>query len=195
MEPFWASGTKLAEMPFWYQKPNSVVKYISCTLYPNTCRSVFNKRVINPNGPLNYKILMNFDNHKTQELHRNFFLMGKLKMLQIWNVIPSKIVFYCLFSDVMYGSIVTIKQYRTGGAYLHSHWHLYPEGVGARQQQVCHVFFIHCTIQLFWTLNKKMTSRRFTFTCWHIKWHIWQTNQLIDLLTRMHSSRMRTGRS
>ena len=39
--------------------------------------------------------------------------------------------------DVMYGSVVTIKQYRTGGAYLHSHWHLYPEGVGARQQQVC----------------------------------------------------------
>lgn len=22
------------------------------------------------------------------------------------------------------------------GGYLHSHWHLYPEGVGARQQQV-----------------------------------------------------------
>ena len=71
IEPFWASGTKLAEMPFWYQKSNSVVKYISCTLYPHTCRSVFNKRVINPNGPLNHKILMNFDNYKTQEQHRN----------------------------------------------------------------------------------------------------------------------------
>ncbi|XP_055930516.1 protein O-mannosyl-transferase 2-like [Argiope bruennichi] len=38
--------------------------------------------------------------------------------------------------DVAYGAIVTIKNYRTGGGYLHSHWHLYPESVGARQQQV-----------------------------------------------------------
>ncbi|GFV25340.1 protein O-mannosyl-transferase 2 [Trichonephila clavipes] len=37
---------------------------------------------------------------------------------------------------VAYGAVVTIKNYRTGGGYLHSHWHLYPEGVGARQQQV-----------------------------------------------------------
>ncbi|KAF7494716.1 Protein O-mannosyl-transferase 2 [Sarcoptes scabiei] len=37
---------------------------------------------------------------------------------------------------VAYGSVITIKNHRTGGAYLHSHWHLYPEGVGARQQQV-----------------------------------------------------------
>lgn len=35
-----------------------------------------------------------------------------------------------------YGSVVTLKNNRIGGAYLHSHWHLYPEGVGARQQQV-----------------------------------------------------------
>ena len=37
---------------------------------------------------------------------------------------------------VAYGATVTIKNHRTGGAYLHSHWHLYPEGIGARQQQV-----------------------------------------------------------
>lgn len=37
---------------------------------------------------------------------------------------------------VAYGAVVTVKNHRTGGAYLHSHWHLYPEGVGARQQQV-----------------------------------------------------------
>lgn len=37
---------------------------------------------------------------------------------------------------VAYGAVITIKNHRTGGAYLHSHWHLYPEGVGARQQQV-----------------------------------------------------------
>lgn len=35
-----------------------------------------------------------------------------------------------------YGAVVTLKNHRTGGGYLHSHWHLYPEGVGARQQQV-----------------------------------------------------------
>ncbi|XP_046662326.1 protein O-mannosyl-transferase 2-like [Homalodisca vitripennis] len=38
--------------------------------------------------------------------------------------------------DVAYGAVVTLKIHRTGGGYLHSHWHLYPEGVGARQQQV-----------------------------------------------------------
>lgn len=39
-------------------------------------------------------------------------------------------------AHLAYGSEVTIKNNRIGGAYLHSHWHLYPEGVGARQQQV-----------------------------------------------------------
>ncbi|XP_049959896.1 protein O-mannosyl-transferase 2 isoform X1 [Schistocerca serialis cubense] len=38
--------------------------------------------------------------------------------------------------EVAYGAIITLKNHRTGGGYLHSHWHLYPEGVGARQQQV-----------------------------------------------------------
>jgi dolichyl-phosphate-mannose-protein mannosyltransferase len=37
---------------------------------------------------------------------------------------------------VAYGSEITLKNHRTGGGYLHSHWHLYPEGAGARQQQV-----------------------------------------------------------
>ena len=37
---------------------------------------------------------------------------------------------------VAYGAEITLKNHRTGGGYLHSHWHLYPGGVGARQQQV-----------------------------------------------------------
>ncbi len=37
---------------------------------------------------------------------------------------------------VAYGAVITLKNHRTGGGYLHSHWHLYPEGVGAKQQQV-----------------------------------------------------------
>ncbi|KAI1295343.1 Protein O-mannosyl-transferase 2 [Halotydeus destructor] len=38
--------------------------------------------------------------------------------------------------QVAYGAVVTLKNDKTGGGYLHSHWHLYPEGVGARQQQI-----------------------------------------------------------
>ncbi|XP_036671591.3 protein O-mannosyl-transferase 2 [Drosophila suzukii] len=38
--------------------------------------------------------------------------------------------------DVAYGSVVTIKNHKTGGGYLHSHQHLYPKEVGARQQQI-----------------------------------------------------------
>ncbi|XP_053330944.1 protein O-mannosyl-transferase 2 isoform X2 [Spea bombifrons] len=35
-----------------------------------------------------------------------------------------------------YGSVITMKSVRTAAGYLHAHAHLYPEGVGARQQQV-----------------------------------------------------------
>ncbi|XP_024938876.1 protein O-mannosyl-transferase 2 isoform X2 [Cephus cinctus] len=38
--------------------------------------------------------------------------------------------------QLAYGASITLKNHRTGGGYLHSHWHLYPEGVGARQQQI-----------------------------------------------------------
>ncbi|XP_062502290.1 protein O-mannosyl-transferase 2-like [Corticium candelabrum] len=37
---------------------------------------------------------------------------------------------------VAYGSIVTMKNHRAGGGLLHSHPHLYPEGVGIMQQQI-----------------------------------------------------------
>lgn len=38
--------------------------------------------------------------------------------------------------QLAYGAIVTLKNHKTGGGYLHSHYHLYPKGAGARQQQV-----------------------------------------------------------
>lgn len=38
--------------------------------------------------------------------------------------------------EVAYGAVVTLKNHKTGGGYLHSHYHLYPKGVGARQQQI-----------------------------------------------------------
>lgn len=40
-------------------------------------------------------------------------------------------------ADLAYGSTITVKNLRIAGGYLHSHWHLYPEGVGVKQQQVC----------------------------------------------------------
>lgn len=49
----------------------------------------------------------------------------------------------CSCADLAYGSTITVKNLRIAGGYLHSHWHLYPEGVGAKQQQVrltCFVF-------------------------------------------------------
>ena len=38
--------------------------------------------------------------------------------------------------ELAIGAVITLKNHRTGGGYLHSHFHLYPEGVGAKQQQV-----------------------------------------------------------
>lgn len=38
--------------------------------------------------------------------------------------------------QLAYGATITLKNHRTGGGYLHSHWHLYPDGIGARQQQI-----------------------------------------------------------
>lgn len=38
--------------------------------------------------------------------------------------------------EVAYGSIITLKNHKTGGGYLHSHFHLYPKAAGARQQQI-----------------------------------------------------------
>lgn len=38
--------------------------------------------------------------------------------------------------DVAYGAVVTLKNHKTGGGYLHSHHHLYPKGFGAKQQQI-----------------------------------------------------------
>ncbi|KAJ8045755.1 Protein O-mannosyl-transferase 2 [Holothuria leucospilota] len=37
---------------------------------------------------------------------------------------------------IAYGSVITLKNHRAAGGLLHSHPHLYPEGIGAQQQQV-----------------------------------------------------------
>ena len=43
---------------------------------------------------------------------------------------------YFIIPDLAYGSVVTLKNHRPGGALLHSHHHLYPEEHPPAQQQV-----------------------------------------------------------
>ncbi|KAM9355106.1 protein O-mannosyl-transferase 2 isoform 2-T2 [Pholidichthys leucotaenia] len=52
-----------------------------------------------------------------------------------------------------YGSTITVKNLRIAGGYLHSHWHLYPEGVGARQQQV--TAYLHKDYNNLWLVHKQ----------------------------------------
>lgn len=59
-------------------------------------------------------------------------------------------------AHLAYGAEVTIKNNRIGGAYLHSHWHLYPEGVGARQQQV--TTYSHKDSNNKWIVKPAMTD-------------------------------------
>ncbi|XP_064514892.1 protein O-mannosyl-transferase 2 isoform X3 [Pseudopipra pipra] len=51
-----------------------------------------------------------------------------------------------------YGSVITMKNLRMAGGYLHSHWHLYPEGIGARQQQV--TAYLHKDLNNLWIIKK-----------------------------------------
>ncbi|XP_037550439.1 protein O-mannosyl-transferase 2 [Nematolebias whitei] len=52
-----------------------------------------------------------------------------------------------------YGSIITVKNLRIAGGYLHSHWHLYPEGAGAKQQQV--TTYLHKDQNNLWLVHKQ----------------------------------------
>uniref|UniRef100_A0A3P8SU61 Protein O-mannosyl-transferase 2 n=1 Tax=Amphiprion percula TaxID=161767 RepID=A0A3P8SU61_AMPPE len=52
-----------------------------------------------------------------------------------------------------YGSTITVKNLRIAGGYLHSHWHLYPEGVGSRQQQV--TAYSHKDYNNLWLVHRQ----------------------------------------
>ncbi|CAN9502212.1 unnamed protein product [Ophioblennius macclurei] len=52
-----------------------------------------------------------------------------------------------------YGSTITVKNLRIAGGYLHSHWHLYPEGVGAKQQQV--TAYLHKDYNNLWLVHRQ----------------------------------------
>lgn len=59
--------------------------------------------------------------------------------------------------ELSYGATITLKNHRTGGGYLHSHWHLYPEGVGARQQQI--TTYSHKDDNNLWLVKKFDTDK------------------------------------
>ncbi|XP_067894519.1 protein O-mannosyl-transferase 2 isoform X2 [Heterodontus francisci] len=68
---------------------------------------------------------------------------------------------------IAYGSEITIKNVRTAGGYLHSHWHLYPEGVGARQQQV--TAYLHKDNNNLWIVRKPENTPDADDTAQHIR--------------------------
>ena len=37
--------------------------------------------------------------------------------------------------DLAFGAVISLRSHHAGSGYLHSHNHLYPEGVGSKQQQ------------------------------------------------------------
>ena len=37
--------------------------------------------------------------------------------------------------DLAFGAVITLRSHHAGSGYLHSHNHLYPEGIGSKQQQ------------------------------------------------------------
>ncbi|KAM9201909.1 protein O-mannosyl-transferase 2 [Dugong dugon] len=55
-----------------------------------------------------------------------------------------------------YGSVITVKNLRMASGYLHSHRHLYPEGIGARQQQV--TTYLHKDYNNLWIIKKHNTN-------------------------------------
>uniref|UniRef100_A0A804HIT3 Dolichyl-phosphate-mannose--protein mannosyltransferase n=1 Tax=Homo sapiens TaxID=9606 RepID=A0A804HIT3_HUMAN len=55
-----------------------------------------------------------------------------------------------------YGSVITVKNLRMAIGYLHSHRHLYPEGIGARQQQV--TTYLHKDYNNLWIIKKHNTN-------------------------------------
>lgn len=61
-------------------------------------------------------------------------------------------------AHLAYQAEVTIKNNRIGGAYLHSHWHLYPEGVGAKQQQV--TTYSHKDANNIWVIKRGLANQR-----------------------------------
>ncbi|CAL4078365.1 unnamed protein product [Meganyctiphanes norvegica] len=71
--------------------------------------------------------------------------------------------------ELAIGAEVTLKNARTGGGYLHSHIHLYPEGAGARQQQMT-------------TYSHKDFNNRWLVKKWNEEPGDWEDDDPIELV-------------
>ncbi|CAB1330914.1 unnamed protein product [Coregonus sp. 'balchen'] len=103
-----------------------------------------------------------------------FFIMGALLSMWFWLVLTGvnlsgalgvKFVglFYILLTWHM--ATITVKNLRIAGGYPNSHWHLYPEGVGAKQQQVS--AYLHKDYNNLWLVQRPDDSdgERTAFLC------------------------------
>ncbi|MCJ8737007.1 hypothetical protein PDJAM_G00018840 [Pangasius djambal] len=89
-----------------------------------------------------------------------FFIMGGVSKLlegSVCKIRSNEIasvfkIIFCPQTDLAYGSVITVKNLRIAGGYLHSHWHLYPEGVGAQQQQV--TAYLHKDYNNLWLVKR-----------------------------------------
>ena len=46
--------------------------------------------------------------------------------------------------DLAFGAVITLRSHHAGSGYLHSHNHLYPEGIGSKQQQESETHTVTC---------------------------------------------------
>ncbi|XP_058423419.1 protein O-mannosyl-transferase 2 isoform X2 [Diceros bicornis minor] len=80
-----------------------------------------------------------------------------LTVLELSRSLPAALLSAALLTfDLAYGSVITVKNLRMAIGYLHSHRHLYPEGVGARQQQV--TTYLHKDYNNLWIIKKHNTN-------------------------------------
>ncbi|KAF3844774.1 hypothetical protein F7725_007937 [Dissostichus mawsoni] len=82
-----------------------------------------------------------------------------------------------------FGSTITIKNLRIAGGYLHSHWHLYPEGVGSKQQQV--TAYLHKDYNNLWLVHR---PDEMNLNLGHLTWFVMETSLDSSTTTRnLHS--------
>nr|XP_031309980.1 protein O-mannosyl-transferase 2 isoform X2 [Camelus dromedarius] len=80
-----------------------------------------------------------------------------LTVLELSQSLPAALLTAALLTfDLAYGSVITVRNLRMAIGYLHSHRDLYPEGIGARQQQV--TTYLHKDYNNLWIIKKHSTN-------------------------------------
>nr|XP_031535151.1 protein O-mannosyl-transferase 2 isoform X2 [Vicugna pacos] len=80
-----------------------------------------------------------------------------LTVLELSQSLPAALLTAALLTfDLAYGSVITVRNLRMAIGYLHSHRDLYPEGIGARQQQV--TTYLHKDYNNLWIIKKHNTN-------------------------------------